>query len=85
MYLFSGTLTNRNEQTSPTHTTQMNLTDTVLKDSRHKNASCMKSNRKNRNNVIRDLWLGGKTLRKNNEMLTIDKDSFPDQSLARII
>lgn len=43
----------------------------------------MKSN--NRNGVIRDLWLGGKTVRNNKEVLTIDKDSLLDQTLARLI
>lgn len=36
-------------------------------------------------NMIRDLWLGGKTVRNYKEVLTIDKDSLLDQTLARLI
>ena len=38
--------------------------------------------RKKGNDVIRDVWLGGKTVRKNKEVLTINKDCLLGQTLA---
>ena len=38
--------------------------------------------RKKGNNVIRDVWLGSKTVRKNKEVLTIHKDCLLGQTVA---